>query len=331
MKIRLIGLMAMILLMGSCKKEADLVQVPDCDLPVQVIDGPIRSTLARYAVPVQFFYIRPNRDTVLRTASAYRIRIPAGMRRLNGQPMSDSLVQVWVREITKRSEMIFSHAPTISGGQLLESAGMFSIRLSQGGQQVVLAPNTTLNVTTVLPAALSSTANMGLFFGIGSVGDSSQIGSWGPLQQGNPGAVITPIPTPGNPAGFQVSLSSILYNSNAGRLNWVNCDRFVTANPLTTVQIHATRPGATGANTITYLVFNNLNSALRAYSNPTSADVFLAGQVPQGYSVTAVVMHMDGTQLYFGKQTATVAANQTFTPTLRAVTEAEMVAEIRAL
>jgi hypothetical protein len=246
--------------------------------------------------------------------------------------MSGSRVEVRVREITKRSEMVFSHAPTVSGGQLLESAGMFSIALSQDGQRVVLPPNTTLNVTTVLPAALSSTAGMGLFFGISSVGDSSrQIGSWVPVQQGNPGAAITPFSTPGSPAGFRVSLSSILYNSNAGQLNWINCDRFVTANPLTMVQVRATRPGATSANSMVYLVFNNLNSALRAYSNSSPADVFVAGQVPQGYSVTAVVMHMDGNQLYFGKQTAAVAANQTFAPTLRAVTEAEMVAEIRAL
>ncbi|WBA42457.1 hypothetical protein [Hymenobacter canadensis] len=327
MKIRLMGLMAIILLLGSCKKDADLVQVPDCDLPVPVIDGPIKSTLARYAVPEQQFYVRPGLDTTLRTANAYRIRIPAGLRRIYGQPMSGSLVQVRVREITKRSEMIFSHAPTISDGKLLESAGMFSIRLSQDGQQVVLAPNASLDVTTVLPPALSSTSGMGLFSALSSPADSALIGSWFPLQPGS----ITPFPASGTATGFQVSLSAGLYNASANRLSWINCDRFVTANPLTTVQVRATRPGATSANSIVYLVFNNLNSALRAYSNASPADTFLAGQVPQGYSVTAVVMHMDGTQLYFGKQTATVAANQAFAPTLRAVTEAEMVAEIRAL
>jgi hypothetical protein len=317
--------MAMGLLLGSCKKDADLVEMPDCDLSVPA--PPIQRMLTRYALPEQQFYIRPGLDTTIRTASAYRIRIPAGLRRIYGQPMSSSLVQVRVREITKRSDMIFSHAPTISGGQLLESAGMFSIRFAQDGQQVVLAPNASLDVTTVLPPALSSTAGMGLFSGLSSPADSSLIGSWLPLQPGG----ITPFPASGTPTGFQVSLSSILYNSNASRLNWINCDRFVTANPLTTVQVRATRSGTTSANTLVYLAFSTLNSALRLYPATSASDSFLAGQVPQGYAVTAVVMHMDGNQLYFGKQSATVAANQTFAPTLRAVTEAEMVAEIQAL
>ncbi|AII50588.1 hypothetical protein [Hymenobacter sp. APR13] len=325
MKIRLMGLMAMMLLLGSCKKDADLIEVPNCDLTVPA--PPVQHILSKYAMPEQQFYIRPGIDTTIRTASAYRITIPAGLRRIYGQPMSGSLVQVRVREITKRSEMIFSHAPTISDGRLLESAGMFSIRLSQDGQQVVLAPNASLDVTTVLPPALSTTAGMGLFSALSSPADSSLIGSWFPLQPSN----ITLFPGSGTATGFQVSLSAGLYNASANRLNWINCDRFVTASPLTTVQVRATRPGITSANTIVYLAFNTLNSALRVYPAASASDTFVAGQVPQGYSVTAVVLHMDGNQLYFGKQTATVAANQTFAPTLRAVTEAEMVAEIRAL
>ncbi|MBC6699162.1 hypothetical protein [Hymenobacter sp. BT190] len=325
MNLRLLGLTAMVLLLGNCKKDADLVQIPDCDLSVPA--PPIQRKLARYALPEQQFYIRPGLDTTVRTASSYRIRIPANLRRVYGQPMSGSLVQVRVREITKRSEMIFSHAPTISDGQLLESAGMFSIRLSQDGQQVVLAPNASLNVTTVLPPALSSTAGMGLFSALSSPADSALIGSWLPLQPGS----ITPFPATGTPTGFQVSLSAGLYNANASRLSWINCDRFVSASPLTTVQVRATRPGANSANTLVYLAFSTLNSALRLYPAISTSDTFLAGQVPQGYAVTAVVMHMDGTQLYFGKESATVAANQTFAPTLRAVTEEEMVAEIRAL
>lgn len=311
------------LLLGSCKKDADLV---DCVLPEPTV---LTATLAEHAAPVQKFTVTPG-TTTIRTAAGSVIYVPNNLVRVNGQPLSSNPIEVLVREVTKRSEMIFTNTPTISNGQLLESAGMFNVAFQQDGQP--LRPTSTLVVRTTNPGTLSTINNMLLFMGLPDSTNRSQVGSWTQVntQSAQDSSRIFPI---GNTAsmGFQVNLSPNIYNINLGLLNWINCDRFVTTTSRTNVQINVTRPTVNGTTTRSFLVFNTLNSVLSASLSGPSGTTFYANGVPLGYAVTAVVLHQEGNQLYFGKQTATIAANQQFSPTLRAVTEAELVAEINAL
>lgn len=314
-------------LFGSCKKDADLI---DCEVEN---GGILTATLTRHAVPVQQFTVSPGTFSTIRTAAGSTIYVPASLVRPDGRPLSGSPVEVQVQEVTKRSEMIFTNTPTISGGQLLESGGMFNIAFQQDGQQLRLSRNS-LAVRTTGLATLSTINGMQLFLGLSDSVNRTQVGSWIPpnwvLQQDT--SRIFPVQSPnGNGIGFQVNLSPTIYNINLGMLNWVNLDRFVTATTRTTVQINVNRSSVSSANTRSFLVFNTLNSVLGAYSTGGTGSTFYANAIPVGQSVTAVVLHQDGTQLYFGKQTASIAANQQFTPTLRAVTEAELTAEINAL
>lgn len=275
----------------------------------------------------------PGTVSTVRTAAGSTIYVPASLVRPDGRPLSGSPVEVRVQEVTKQSEMIFTNTPTISNGQLLESAGMFSVAFQQDGQQLRLSRNS-LTVVTTIPKDLSSTNNMQLFLGLPDSANRTQVGSWAQLNtqtQQDSSRIFPAISPNGSVTGFQVNLSPNIYNVNLGLLNWINVDRFVTATNRTNVQINVARPTASSANTRSFLVFNTLNSVLGAYRNSSSSTTFSADQVPVGYSVTAVVLHQEGSQLYFGKQTAAIAANQQFSPTLRAVTEAELTAEINAL
>ena len=315
-------------LLGGCKKDADLI---DCE--VEPSGDVITATLTKHAAPVQQFTVIPNTFSTIRTAAGSTIYVPAWLVRTDGQPLSSNPVEVRVQEVTKRSEMIFTNTPTIANGQLLESGGMFNIAFQQDGQQLRLSRNS-LTVRTTLPTALSSANNMLLFLGVPDSANRTQVGSWSQINTQTPqdSSRIFPIMNPnGNVTGFQVNLSPNIYNVNLGLLNWINCDRFVTATSRTNVQINVARPAANDANTRVFVVFNTLNSVLGAYPGGPVSNSFYANFIPVGYSVTAVVLHQDGSQLYFGKQTATIAANQQFTPSLRAVTEAELTAEINAL
>lgn len=318
-------------LFSSCKKDADLI---DCETEVENGDV-LTATLTKNAVPTQQFTVTPGTFSTIRTAAGSTIYVPASLVRPDGRPLSGSPVEVRVQEVTKRSEMIFTNTPTISNGQLLESGGMFNVAFQQDGQQLRLSRNS-LVVRTTLPRDLSSTNNMQLFLGVPDSTNRTQVGSWSQIntQTQQDSSRIFPVMSPiGNNtvAGFQVNLSPNIYNVNLGLLNWINCDRFVTATTRTTVQVNVTRQPVTNATTRSFLVFNNLNSVLSAYLGGATGNTFYASAIPVGYSVTAVVLHQDGNQLYFGKQTATIATNQQFTPTLRPVTEAELTAEINAL
>ncbi|WP_022823421.1 hypothetical protein [Hymenobacter norwichensis] len=318
-------------LFGSCKKDADLI---DCATETES-GSVLTATLTKHAVPVQQFTVTPNSAAVVRTAAGSTIYVPASLVRPDGRPLSGSPVEVRVQEVTKRSEMIFTNTPTISNGQLLESGGMFNVAFQQDGQQLRLSRNS-LVVRTSLPTALSTTANMQLFRGLPDSANRTQVGSWSQIntQTQQDSSRIFPVMSPignGTVVGFQVNLSPNIYNFNLGLLNWINCDRFVTATNRTTVQVNVTRQPVTNATTRSFLVFTNLNSVLSAYLGGATSNTFYASAIPVGQSVTAVVLHQEGTQLYFGKQTAIIAANQQFSPTLRPVTEAELTTEINAL
>lgn len=336
MKTQFFALLAAgLLLCSGCKKDADLLQV-DCE-PSEV--STIASVLDKYAAPVQKFIVDPNTNSTVSTAAGSQIEIPAGLVKRNGQPLSASQIVVQVREVTKRSEMIFSHTPTISYNRVLESGGMFNVSFFQDGQPLDLARFSRLRLRTRFPVAQSSRNGMQLFTGQPDSSNSSRLGNWAlvssqdsatrisidSIQIQNPGSPNPPINVP---SGYQVLLGSYFYNNNVRNLNWVNIDRFVGALPTTTVQVQTAVPTTT-SNTEVYLVFNTLNSVIQSYNQSNST--YYNYSVPQGYSVTAVVLRREADQLYFGKQTATVVANQVFTPSLRAVTEAELVAEIRQL
>lgn len=318
-------------LFSSCKKDADLI---DCEVETEN-GGVLTATLTKYAAPNQQFTVSPGTFSTIRTAAGSTIYVPASLVRPDGRPLSGSPVEVRVQEVTKRSEMIFTNTPTISNGQLLESAGMFNVAFQQDGQQLRLSRNS-LVVRTTLPASLNTPNNMLLFLGLPDSANRTQVGSWSQIntQTQQDSSRIFPMMSPvgnGNVMGFQVNLSPNIYNVNLGLLNWINCDRFVTATNRTTVQINVNRPTVSNTNTRSFLVFNTLNSVLSAYLGGATGTTFYASAIPVGYSVTAVVLHQDGNQLYFGKQTTTIAANQQFSPTLRPVTEAELTAEINAL
>lgn len=328
MKTQFLALLAAgLLLLGGCKKDADLIEA-DCAVDES---GTVASVLAKYAVPVQEFVIQPASPNSFVTAANHYVYVPAGLRKINGQALSISPIKVSVREVMKRSEMIFSHTPTVASGQrnLLESGGMFNITFKQDDQQLEFRNNARLVISTDLPRALSTTNGMQLFVGVPDSSTRSQIASWNQITPSQDTATFIMSNAPLGVPGFSVSLGSAIYNNNLRSLNWINCDRFVTAFPVTRVLIQATKPTITSQNTEVFLVFNTLNSVLQAY--PTTGNTFLSYQIPVGYSVTAIVLHKDAGQLYFGKQTATVAANQVFAPTLREVTEAELVAEIQQL
>jgi hypothetical protein len=317
-------------LFSSCKKDADLI---DCEAETANSDV-ITTTLTKHAVPVQQFSITANSSAVVRTAAGSMIYIPTGLIRADGRPLSSSPVQVQVQEVTKRSEMIFTNTPTISNGQLLESGGMFNVGFQQDGQKLRLSRNS-LVVRTVLPAALSATSNMQLFFGLPDSVNRTQVGSWSQIntQTAQDSSRIFPVMTPnGTITGFQVNLSPNIYNVNLGQLNWINCDRFVTGST-TSVRVNVAKPVVNHTNTRVLLVFNSLNSMLTAPLANISSGLggYANSNAPIGQSVTAVILHQENTQLYFGKETGTIAANHLFTPILRAVTEDELVAEINAL
>ncbi|WP_045686953.1 hypothetical protein [Hymenobacter sp. AT01-02] len=316
-------------LFSSCQKEADAIV---CEDPASPVANSISAVLQEHRVPTQKFTVQPRVTTILTTAKGATIYVPSGLQRVDGTALSNNSIQVEVQEVTTRSEMVFMQLPTVSYGRALESGGMFNIRFSQDGQPLQLAAGTKLNLVTVKPGATSSSANMELFTALPDSAVRQQVGGWAlapTTGQPDTSRLVTQTTPAGNTQYF-VSLNSYLYNTNRTSLNWINCDRFIgMATTNVEVEVHAT--DITLDNTQVMLVLNTFNGMLYAFRSFSNSSTFFSNAIPLGSTVTAVVLRRENNQLYFGKQTANVGPSHTFRPTLRPVTEAELVAEIQAL
>ncbi|GAB2951454.1 hypothetical protein GCM10027048_15550 [Hymenobacter coalescens] len=308
------------LLVTACKKDADVIDCkPETDESKSIINTFVRA----HSAPVQTFTLNPapSATAIVTTAKGTRISVPAGTFVMpDGTTPVNGPVQLTVREITRKSDMVLSAMPTMSYGQILVSGGQYYLRATQNN--VRLRMKRTARIAISVPSPTAPDPDMGLFFG--QVDDSSRTFNWMPQQwqPQNPSTIRT------DSAAQGVFRYDIRLNNDS--LGWVNIDRYMNLNPTTQVKVNIPNTDVSYENTLAFLVFDNFNSVAQIHV-PPGGNILSIFYIPVGQRVTAVVIRQVGGQYYFGKQTATVVANQQYTPTLRALTETELVAEIQQL
>lgn len=96
----------------------------------------------------QFFYVNPERDTVLKTAHAAVLRIKKGTFNISGQ------VSIEIKEAYRPDEILLAGLTTTSQGKPLRSAGMIYFNATADGKAV----EPSLPVAVFIPAADKDTA-----------------------------------------------------------------------------------------------------------------------------------------------------------------------------
>jgi hypothetical protein len=96
----------------------------------------------------QFFYVNPERDTVLKTSHAAVLRIKKGTFNISGQ------VSIEIKEAYRPDEILLAGLTTTSDGKPLRSAGMIYFNATANGQSV----EPSLPVATFIPSADKDTA-----------------------------------------------------------------------------------------------------------------------------------------------------------------------------
>jgi hypothetical protein len=242
-------------------------------------------------------------------------------------------IQLRYRAITDRAQMVLSNAPTVTTtGELLESAGEFYIQALQDGQALRLRQGSGLSFFTPPTNRVSaaSAANMQLF-----IGDTTQTPglAWVLNPATDSASRVQAIPVQATPQSnmymYSVGLwPNSLSNPNLGKLGWINCDAFWN-DPAPRVRVTVTVPAAVvnDPNTRVYLVFRSRNSVMSLYQQNGNSE-YEVSNVPAGQQVTAVVLRTDGQSYYYGEQTATSGANQSFNVPLQAMSESDIVAKV---
>jgi outer membrane protein assembly factor BamB len=322
MKLRLFcSLLAGGLLLAACEKE----EVVDCPTPptgttTTLVNPTVyNSFVRRHEAPLQSFTVDPaaGTATVLTTSKGARITVPYGSFVMpDGTTPVTGPVQLTVREITTKPEMLLSAMPTTASGEMLVSGGQYYLRAIQNNRRLRLKSTARLNIRTpVMPTRPDN--GMRLFFGVPSASGVN----WVPQPASNPSTISAD--TIGSTGFYNIFL-------NNDSLGWVNVDRYLNLNPKTTVGLTIAAADVEPGNTLVYWVFDNFNTVARG-TVVAGQNTVATPNVPVGQRVTAVVIRLVNGQYYFGKQTAPVAANQQYTPTLRPLSEADLLAEIRQL
>lgn len=278
--------------------------------------------LRKYEAPPQNFSVNPAPGTTVPvvTAKGTRISIPYGaFVQADGVTPVTGAFQLTVREILQRPDMVLSAMPTVSNGQILVSGGEYYLRATQNGGRLRLKPTARLSIQARSPIGRPDNS-MRLYFGAPMANGSV---NWLPQPAQNPSSLSVDSLGQGN------TYNIVLNNDSLG---WINIDRLLNVNPKTTVTATLAVPAAevTTDNTMVFWVFNSFNSVARGYVT-TGQNTIATPNIPEGLSVTAVVIRLVDGQYYFGKQTATVTASQQFAPPLRWLTEADLLAEIQQL
>jgi len=276
-KMIFIGAIALALgFFGGCKK--------DSSSTVQTLKGFFNET----GVPVQTFTI--NAGTFQKVVGAKRTIIyfnPNSLLDGNGNPVTGS-VQVTLKEIYTKGDMILSNATTTSNGVLLQSGGEIFLSASKNGQQLNINPAQPL---TLLFPQDSSQSDMQLFTGAfeenNNVAADSTL-NWDPT--GDTATVV--IDTTG---GFYATYFSFPLDN----FGWSNCDRFWNLSGGTDPQVKLPTD-FDQSNTVVYMVFDAERAAAQADMFSNGIFRFHAGEhTPIGLQVTIIAIAKKDDQYYY--------------------------------
>lgn len=114
-------------------------------LKIEKIDSNrVTDLLMQIRSPMQEFCIDNSRDTVIKCDEGTLIYIKANIFRLSNKAKS-KCINIKVKEVYKKSEMIFENLSTLSNGKLLETQGMFYFEANDFyGKPLNLLPNNNL-------------------------------------------------------------------------------------------------------------------------------------------------------------------------------------------
>jgi hypothetical protein len=307
-------------LLAACRKDDIIVCEP----------AGLMAELAQAAPPTQTFTLNLGQAQSIRTTGGATLSFPPNAFRLpDGQTLATGQAQLRVREIYNVADMVLANMPTTANnGELLISAGEFSIQVWQGSTRlrlvmpVATAVAPSLTLSSPQPTVGLDTTRMRLWklpanaFAPTAPDSSGWVLSWGGAPPFGPTPVI---PTSGY-YNTSVALDSI---------SWWNLDQFWHAyrdqgSARATVVVPA---GATATRVYFRPVGYNGLARCVAESSPDH----WACNLPIGADVIAVVLQEREGQLYFGTQQVITQPNLVVTPTLQALSTAEIVRRIRLL
>jgi hypothetical protein len=208
---------------------------------------------------------------------------------LDGKLITSGVVNVCLWEFSDKKSLVQANLTTHANNKMLETAGSFYIEASLNGVPVQLIDG--VNYQVKLPA---NTAHNDMFTYYGYTKDG--IIDW-EVDQTEPVSLNEPISSPvveveqiwtEDEYGDNVALDrayyegeEVFYELTAGKLGWINCDRFYDVKNTTTLAIKVDTKEPIAVR----IVFRDIESVLPCYSSSNSKQLYNASGIPSGEKV----------------------------------------------
>ncbi len=232
-------------------------------------------------------------------------------------------IQLELKEIYSKKDMILSNVTTMASDGNLISGGMVYINAKQNGNQLKIAPYRYLGIAYPKPASVTGYL-MRTYYGKFDVQRNMMV--WNlpdSISDSTYNVVSQPV--------YDSSNSTFYYNLPADSLNWINCDYFYSQQPLTDVSV--TVPTLyNNTNTAVFIVFSNMNLAAKlSYYNNYVFSLGGGYSVPVGINATVISVSQMGTDLYSSFTTLTIHNGQALTVAPVLTTQADLITQLNAL
>ncbi len=272
----------MTLLIVGCQKDQD-VFIP-YELGEEDLKGQVANLLDEVSSTTETFQWEVNDAHTIFTRNGSRLVIPAdAFMTLDGREDLEGQIEIKIREVIHKGEMIKFQLPADNNGRLLETLSALHIEANLNGQPLALRIG--VNIDWDIPAE-ELTGDFNLYYGLE---DSGLVSAWAGATE----VYIDQPPVRAIKILTQAGESLNAYKAQPQQLGWWNCSRFTMSevspekmNLQIELPLHFD-----GQNSAVYLVFENRRTVVPLDWNEIERDgQFSSPLVPVGEDIIVVAI-----------------------------------------
>jgi hypothetical protein len=284
----------------------------------------------------QCFSFNPSLDNMITSDNGNRFYFPSNaFETLNNVVVVNQNVNICIWEFMDKKSLIYSGLTTDANGKMLETAGSFYIEAKLNGEELRLIKGETYSVEM---QSQKSFPDMFTYYGENKDGiidwelsknEQAMFNSANEYELDN--EVNIQIQEENTEQGifnaenydawrgedefgdqilvkpYIESLKAVdFYGMSAGKLGWINCDRFYEVKNTSTLAVRMD----TDKQMVVRIVFKDINSVMPCYSNSNHKDQYEATGIPKGEKVLLLAYSVKDDNAVLGYKEITIGENK---------------------
>ena len=255
----------------------------------------------------QIFTINANEDQEIVGANGVKVVIPQNVFKTDAGETVNGMVDIRLKEVLTKSEMVLSNKPSEADGVLLETVGTFLLEAFQGDNAINL--DQPIGVELDMNASIVDPTALGIYYG-NEIGESGSAANW----------VLD--------ENTQVPLNAGVHSFDVDQLKWAAC-----AKPLEVTTTHKLTVSPASINGLHdqkgYIIFDDSNTV---GSLTAEGEKFVSNNYPSGKTCTVVMIAIDPIAIFVSVNPGVnLTADKNINAEFTEVTEDELISTIEAL